>query len=286
MREVRIPVGEPLRSSELFKTLTRLHASGRFIIAHSQITPHPDGGIVVCLCLEEAPFPRLGIGLGFDSDRKSRYFAEMTWEQDVIEQIEALSILGVYGERDQHVKLSLVASRLFKTYLGWKTSFHFHAHERDNFDEDGVVLETARLRFYDFNVGAQYNLWTWGTLSTSWIFQQTEQKVMRPWENYHSAFLSGFSLKAAFDTKDRDPFPRSGVAVDVNYESYLTLLGSEESFNRLQLNAELVTPILHRLVGRAVVKNWVSDRTTPSTHLFSLGGITDFPAFRPDRFLF
>ncbi len=281
MRDVRVKPGLPLRSRDLMKTLVQLHATGRYTTVYSYFERHEGEGVILNFLLEEAPFPKLGLGLGFDSDRGSRYFAELAL-QGLLRQGEELHLWAAYGQRDQDYEVSFRTDRLARTYIGWRASAGWREHERDLFNQEGEVVRVAEIQSFDAEANALFNLRTWGTLSLGLMSERVDDDLSGIWNR---DFLNAVTMRAAVDTEDRHPFPRSGMRVDARYDFYLSQLGSERSFNRFDLHAEVVTPVIPRYVIRLAVVSGLADLTTPSSHRFSIGGIEGFPSLMTDRFI-
>ena len=283
-REIRIPVGQPLRSGDLLKSITQLHATGRYSTVFARIERRSDYGVDVIFQIEEAPFPRLGLGLGFDSDRKGRYFADLVLQNRLIRQGDELRLRAVYGERDQKYTLESRANRLFRTYLGWRAQAGFREHRRELFDSRGETVRDAVWSTWEEEFSTLFNLLTWGQLSAGLRGEQVSDDFAGP-EIRVNRNLAALTFGATLDTEDRKPFPRSGTRLAAQYDTYLGELGSERAFNRLSLEGEVVSPLMPRVVLRLAAKGGVADLTTPATHRFSVGGIDDFTALRPDRFI-
>ncbi len=281
MREVGVRHGQPLRRSELMATVTQLHATGRYSVVYSYLEPVPEGGVVVHLLLEPAQFPKLGIGLGFDTDRKARYFAQFVATPNLLKQGEEVSLKAAYGARDQKYLVNFRVDRLAKTYLGWEFGGDYHLREQDIYDFEGEVLRTVDVRSSSADFDALFNLQTWGKLEGGVFYEYVELYGAGALQD---DYLSGVHLEARLDTEDRQPFPTEGVAIGIIYHSYLQELGGDRSFNRVRFNAEAVLPLVPRYVLRLGWNSGVADLTTPFTHRFRIGGLTEFPAFAPDRF--
>lgn len=281
-REIRLREGEPLNTRRLQHSLTQLYATGRYSTVYSYLSPHDDGGVVLHLLLEPAPTPKISLGLGFDSDRKGRYFAEFGLFGNVLRQGEELVIRGKYGVRDRQYTLAFTAHRIASTYIGITTGAEVLKRERDLFFPDHEVERVVEYRTTRGFVDAMFNMQTWGTISAGVRAERVRDNIITEWNTLQ---LNGLQLRAALDTEDRKPFPRRGARVEAQYDSYLEWLGSERSFNRFQALLELVAPLHHRFVLRTTWSGSVADLTTPSSHRFSLGGMTMFPAFKQDRFV-
>ncbi|MBD3166600.1 BamA/TamA family outer membrane protein [bacterium] len=281
-RDVRIRVGDPLKTPRLVKSLTQLHATGRYKAAFGYLEPHPDGGVIVHVRVEPAAYPKLGLGLGFDSDRKARYFADFSLQPNLVRTGEQISFRAKYGVRDRDYSLRFRTDRIGSTYIGLAGRTEFVSRERDLFTSDSEVREVWTYRFYRTHAALQFNLRTWGILSAGVLGEQAQTERPSGEETrYHTATDFSFGI----DTEDRKPFAQQGIRIRFRYTAYLNWLTVEEPFNRLSMENEFVTPLLPRLYGRLGIKGGVAERTTPGMHRFRIGGMEDFPAFKPDRFI-
>ncbi|MFC2170914.1 BamA/TamA family outer membrane protein, partial [Calditrichota bacterium] len=285
MREVRVIIGQPFRNDELFQTLTQLHATGRYTVAYSYFEPHIDGGVILVFLLEEAPFPILGIGMGFDSERQARYFAQMSMKSGFLREGEEITVSGKYGIRDSEYGINIRADRLAQTYLGWRLESKYSTREQDMFYRDEVV-RVAEVFDVNTEFSALFNLYTWGELSagikSEWVKSNNSDIFFKDFINMT---LNGIVLKAMLDTEDKKPFPNSGTRFGIEYESYIDYLLSDRAFNKAGFEAEVVQTIFPRNVARLAWRSGVADLTTPRTHQYRLGGINDFPSLVPDRFM-
>ncbi|MDP8205511.1 MAG: patatin-like phospholipase family protein [Candidatus Electryonea clarkiae] len=284
MREVRVKMGQPFNNKELLKTITQLHATGRYTVVYSYLKQHPDDGVILTLLLEEAPFPMLGVGMGFDSERQARYFAELTIKSGLLREGEELTLRGKYGIRDKEYDIKLRADRLASTYLGWRIKGAYQEREQDIFqsESDGNIQRVADV----YNVNAElitlFNIYTWGELSAGIKSEWVKHHISEVWNSMN---LNATVLEAMLDTEDKKPFPNSGTRIGIRYESYIDYLLSDRAFNTVEFEAELVQTVLPRNVARIAWKSGVADLTTPASHRFRLGGINNFPSFPPDRFM-
>jgi outer membrane protein assembly factor BamA len=282
MREVFVKTGQPLHTEELIKSLTSLHATGRYTIAYSYLEPHPSNGLILTLLLEEAPFPKLGLGLGFDTDRQARYFAKLDISNGFFREGEEFSAFAAYGMRDKKYRLSLRADRLARTYLGWEINGRFEIREQDLFNKLGEITRVADVYNGTGEFNSLFNLYTWGKLSAGIKSEWVKDNLSG---GYREIQLNGITLQAKIDTEDRKPFPRSGALVSLQYDNYLEFLGSEEAFNRVQFEVETVFPLSRRNVIKFGWQSNVAEVNTPLSHRFRLGGMHNFPALETDRFM-
>jgi NTE family protein len=93
--------------------------------------------------------------------------------------------------------------------------------------------------------------------------------------------LALIRLGTIVDTKDRSPFPLSGVGLDISYEFALDGLGSNISYNSLHVMYETFTTWgRHTLHPRFTMG--FADKTMPFAQEFRLGGLDSFFGTRED----
>lgn len=282
LRDVRVKQGEPLRTDDAVKSLVQLHATGRYTTVYSTLRPHKNGGVVLTFILEESPLPRIGLGLGFDSDRRSRYLGEFAIGNPFPDLSEELVIRARYGERDRHYGLYTNADRISRTYIGWQGQVEYLEREQSIYDALGEKLRETNVWTTRAQAIALFNMRTWGRVSAGMKVENVADKLNN---TSRERLYNGILLRATLDTQDRRPYPNRGYLVDWGYESYIDPADEDHNFNLFHFNLESVVKVQQRTVLRAGVVGGVAELSTPTTHRFAIGGITNFPALPPYRFL-
>ena len=282
LREVSVRTGEPLTETALRKSLVQLFATGRYTTVFRVINRDSTGAINLTLLLEPAPLPRLGLGLGFDTDRRSRYFGEFAIASPIASMGNEILFRARYGEKDERYGMYLRTDRLATTYLGWRGSMEYMTREQSVFDvHDGNALTVGDVYTARAQLDAIFNLRTWGGLSAGVLAERVADDIGGDDQN---KVYNGFEFRASLDTEDRKPFPSHGAQMSFTYTTYIPKVG-EKGFNLVSVNGEIVGPIAPRWVGRIGYTTGVADLTTPMTHRFDIGGMTSFPAVEPYRWL-
>ncbi len=281
LREVEVRVGEPLTEAWLRKSLVQLFATGRYTTVFRMLEQEDGGGIALTLLLEPAPLPRLGFGLGFDTDRRSRYFGEFAIASPLASLGDEILFRARYGEKDERYGMYLRMDRLATTYLGWRGSLEYLTREQTVYDFAGNAAIVGDVYTARAHLDGIFNLRTWGGLSAGLLTERVADDITGDDRNN---VYNGFELRATLDTEDRKPFPTNGARVDIGYTTYIPKIG-EKGFNLFSALGEIVGPVGPRWVGRAAFNAGVADLTTPKTHRFTIGGLSSFPAAPPYRWL-
>ncbi|MCB2198800.1 patatin-like phospholipase family protein [bacterium] len=282
LRDIRVKQGQPLRTEDAVKSLVQLHATGRYTTVYSTLRPHEKGGVVLTFILEESPLPRIGLGMGFDSDRRSRYLGEFAIGNPFPDLSEELVIRARYGERDRHYGLYTSADRISRSYIGWQGQIEYVEREQTIYDTKGDKLREANVWTTRAQAIALFNMRTWGRVSAGMKIENVADKLN---VTSRERLYNGVLLRATLDTQDRRPFPNRGYLVDWGYESYIDPADETRNFNLFHFNLESVVQVQQRTVLRAGVVGGVAELSTPTTHRFAIGGLTNFPALPPYRFL-
>ena len=233
LRDIRVEQGEPLRTDDAVKSLVQLHATGRYTTVYSTLRHHEKGGVILTYILEESPLPRIGLGLGFDSDRRSRYLGEFAIGNPLPDLSEELVIRARYGERDRYYGLYTSADRISRTYIGWQGQIEYAEREQNIFDSKGDKIRESNVWTTRGQAIALFNMRTWGRVSAG-------MKVENVADNLNGTgrerLYNGVLLRATLDTQDRRPFPNRGYLVDWGYESYIDAADETHNFNLFHFN--------------------------------------------------
>ncbi|GBE30845.1 NTE family protein RssA [bacterium BMS3Bbin04] len=282
LRDLGLKTGDILLTDDVIEALQDMHATHRYTTVYCELDRLADGTIHLNFLLEPAPPVRLGIGLGYGTDWGARYKATLVIGQPLPIIGEELRLHAMFGEHRQDYSVQLRADRIAGSYAGWQGIMRFQRVDVPIFDEDGERLNYAFLGTSTAGLRALFNLYTWGRVSTGFRGERAEDELDGfERENYYTVF----ELTGELDTEDRQPFPNSGTRVEVNYDSYVGELGSERAFSVFDINMRYTFPIYRRLVFQTGVSGGVAELTTPSTHRFNIGGLGNFPALRPYRYL-
>jgi len=282
LRDVRVTRGQPLRTEDLISSLVQIHATGRYTTVYSTLRTHEQGGVILTFILEESPLPRVGFGIGFDSDRRSRYFGEFAFANPFPNLSQELVLRGRYGERDRLYGLYTSTDRLSRTYIGWQGQMEYAEREQHIYGLDGRRLREENVWTTRGQVNALFNMQTWGRVSAGFKVENVADKLDG---GARERLYNSVVLRATLDTEDRRPFPTRGTLVDWEYESYIDPTDESHNFNRLTFHIESVVQVQERTVLRSAVRGGVAELTTPTTHKLTIGGLQSFPALPSYRYL-
>ncbi len=186
------------------------------------------------------------------------------------------------------------SNRLFWTSLIFKANAYWGFRDLNIYQErsdmptnrfERIRIGTYRQTQYGAVVGAGSMLRNFGTVTFSLkAEQQSIRSILNDLPVDESQRVVSFLVGATIDSRDRFPFPRSGVQLNGTYESAQTPLGSEIAFSKMYVNYEIYASPLETLTLHPRVRFGFGDKTLPLTEQFSLGGQHSFFGMRENDF--
>jgi len=276
LREFTLAEGERFHMKRAQRGATSIYGSDLFETVTLAITPS-DSGADITLRVQERPSPQIRLGAGFSLERKGRGFAEIL--NDNILDIEGrLELFGKYGERDEEIRAGLIfdhvpfflsIDRAMQSYFttdihgGWKRE-EYNFYTPDHRDTSFYFFERYTAELW---LGRAFH--RWGLLTHGLLYEDVRVGgiLREPTETttrYAARFLA--------DTKDRYPFPNSGVGIQLRYEYALRRSRRLQAFNRLCGQADGYLPITRRLTARGRADYAWNDSQLPLWGQFMLGG--------------
>ncbi len=282
LRDVGLKPGQVLKTQDIVDALWDMHATQRYTTVYCRLDRLADGTLDLTFLFELAPPVRLGVGLGYDTDWGARYKGTLVIDQPLPLVSDELRFHAMFGESRQDYRITLRADRIAGSYAGWQGQVGYNRIDVPQYDNQGERTNYAFQGCSCAGLMALFNLYTWGRVSGGLRGERIEDALDGTERlNYYTAF----ELSGDLDTEDRRPFPNSGARIDVSYNSYVQELGSARAFSVFDLSMRYTIPVLHRLYLQVGARTGVAESTTPSTHRFAIGGLTNFPALAPYRYL-
>jgi predicted acylesterase/phospholipase RssA len=272
----------PLIAGDLFdlrrarRGISQIYGSDLFDSVTLSTVPS-DSGSDLTIRVEERQSPQLRLGAGFSLERKGRGFVEFL-NDNLLNLGAGFSFFGKYGERDEEVRgvmsydrlpINAPWDRFLESYMttelrvGWKrqefnfyNSLHhpagFYFFERSAAE---VWIGRAFRRWSEIQYGARYEDIRIGGV------------LVEP-----RAHVTSLAVRSVIDTKDRYPFPNSGISFDGKYEFALRSRSTGRSFNRVCGALDGYVPLTRRLVLHGGADYAWNDRILPLWGQFQLGG--------------
>lgn len=290
LSEFPLDVGDVFQIDNARKGLTNLNSSGLFEFVYLEITYEQDQPVLT-IRLRERPSQLVRLGLREDNERKLQASLDIRDENFRGSGAElGLTILG--GERNTDALLEYKARKLFGTYLTLGASVYYKSRtcylyadapppkenwwDREQVGEYREILYGGGLTF-----GSQ--LERLGNATVELVHERGRVKSLSRAEFLEEDDqLTLIRLGTIVDTKDRNHFSTTGIALRLSYEFALEALGGTVGYNALRLSYESYTPISKRLTFHPRGRLGFADKTMPLTQQFRLGGRETFFGLRED----
>ncbi len=280
----------PLEPGDVFKIgaategITNIYSTKLFDFVYLEVNY---AGVAprLTIRLKERPSQLLKLGLRADNERNLQASIDIRDENFSGSGLElGLTLAG--GSRNKSAVLEYKANRWFNTVMTFNLSTFFSVFDTyqygDNPNLGGDRFERIRIGEYrDRRYGARLSLGAqlerFGNATVELSLQNVHLLNLENLESLEERFrLSKVRIGTIVDSKDRDPFPTSGIAMKVSYEFAFKGLGSQVSYNALRFQYESFSTIAQRLTLHPRVTFGFADRTMPLSEQFRLGGLESF----------
>ncbi len=267
LRDFTLQTGKSLNLDELCLGLEELYGSGLFSIVRATVNAG-----VVTIKVAESPAPRLKLGAGVDSERHGRGLVELAYA--------ALPGVGgsltswvKYAEFDERYTFTYRNLAIFQTYLEGSASLESERTEYPYYDLEG---KSSGLYHFDrlggtIYFGQQFRSWGRMALGLRGERVRTDHQGSPP-----ELDLRRLYLRSEIDTQDRAEFPSNGGRYLFLMESAMAELGSDVSFNRVQMQLSNAQTLSKRFTILTHANGGICDQATPYCEWFRLGGDQSF----------
>jgi len=223
---------------------------------------------------EKSPF-LLQVGWNYSRERRFKYLLELT-DENILGTGSRLSLINIYGKRDQLYQLLWQTDRIFRTYLTSTVDLHFHQANQFIYTKGNILGEYQERRSgVRFSIGQQVQ--RLGTISAEITIEAISLRHVSgkgyPTSRTHQAKIR---LQSIVDSLDKIPFPSRGKYHHFYYEASSEFLGSEVSFFKLYSSMETYFTLEHIFTSHPKIAWGTSDITTPFQEMFHLGGANSF----------
>ncbi len=286
----------PLRAGDVFqidrarKGITNIASTNLFDFVYLEVS-YEAGQPVITIRLQERPSQLVRIGTRADNERYLQGLLDVRDENFQGSGMDlGMTLAG--GQRNVDLVVEYRARRLFNSYLtlgvgGFIKTLDSYLFadgaqtEQYHWTRD-VVGEYRDLR-YGVNVTFGTQLERLGNATLEFILENVKIRSLANADALEDQYrLALFRLGTIVDTKDRSPFPLSGVGLDISYEFAVDGFGSSISYNSLKVTYETFTTWAGRHTFHPRFTMGFADKTMPFAQEFRLGGLDSFFGTRED----
>jgi NTE family protein len=286
----------PLHTGDVFQIdrakrgITNIASTTLFDFVYLEVS-YDAGQPVITIRLQERPSQLVRIGTRADNERSLQGLLDVRDENFQGSGMDlGMTVAG--GQRNLDVVVEYRARRLFNSYLTLGVGGFIKTLDSYLFT-DGVQTEPYhwtrdvageyRDMRYGVNVGFGTQLERLGNATLEFILENVKVRSLSNAAALEDEYrLALIRLGTIVDTKDRSPFPLTGVGLDISYEFAVDGLGSNISYNSLKVMYETFTTWGSRHTIHPRFTMGFADKTMPFAQEFRLGGLDSFFGTRED----
>ena len=290
LNEFPLRVGDVFQIDRARKGITNIASTTLFEFVYLEVS-YDAGRPVITIRLQERPSQLVRIGTRADNERYLQGLLDIRDENFQGSGMDlGMTIAG--GQRNLDAVLEYRARRLFDSYATFGVGGFIRtldsylyadgpATEQNHWTRD-VAGEYRENRYgVDLTVGTQ--LERLGSATVDFLLENVRVRSLdRAAALEDQERLALIRLGTIVDTKDRSPFPLTGVGLNISYEFALDALGSTVSYNSLHVMYETYATWGGRHTLHPRFTMGFADRTMPFAQEFRLGGFDSFFGTRED----
>ncbi|HMK39897.1 MAG TPA: BamA/TamA family outer membrane protein, partial [Bacteroidota bacterium] len=286
----------PLHAGDVFqidrarKGITNIASTTLFDFVYLEVS-YDAGQPVITIRLQERPSQLVRIGARADNERGLQGLLDLRDENFQGSGMD-LGTTVAGGQRNLDVVLEYKARRLFNSYLTLGVGGFIRSVDHYIYT-DGAQTETNHWtrdvtgEYQDYRYGVNLTFGTQlerlGNATLGFILENVDVRSLNNAAALEDKYrLALIRLGTIVDTKDRSPFPLSGVGLDIAYEFAVDGLGSDISYNSLSVMYETFTTWGGRHTLHPRFRMGFADKTMPFAQEFKLGGLDSFFGTRED----
>ncbi|HTY57721.1 MAG TPA: BamA/TamA family outer membrane protein, partial [Bacteroidota bacterium] len=286
----------PLHAGDIFqidkarKGITNIASTTLFDFVYLEVS-YEAGQPVLTIRLQERPSQLVRIGTRADNERYLQGLLDIRDENFQGSGMD-LGLTFAGGQRNVDLILEYKARRLLNSYLTFGVGGFIKTLDSYIF-ADGLQTEqyhwtrdiTGEYRDMRYGVNLSFGtqLERLGNATLEFILENVKVRSLAGADALEDQYrLALFRLGTIVDTKDRSPFPLSGVGLDISYEFAVDGLGSNISYNSLKVMYETFTTWGGRHTIHPRFTMGFADKTMPFAQEFRLGGLDSFFGTRED----
>jgi NTE family protein len=280
LREFPLGAGDLFEISKANAGLNNLNGTRLFEYVYLEVS-YPGDRPLVTIRLKERPSQLMRLGMRIDNERNLQGSIDIR-DENFRGSGGQLGLTLTGGARNRDVQLEYRANRLLDTYLTYGIGVFMSLMDTYVY---GDVPQVSPRRFERERVGEYRDIRYGGRLlfgsqlerlGTATVEYSVQRARIRNLENFESLeenfLLTLLRVGTAVDTKDRYPFPQSGMGFTFSYEISSQKFGSAVSYNALHLMYESYSSWGNGQTFHPRMIIGFADRTMPLGQQFRLGG--------------
>lgn len=293
IRELPFKIGSIFKSEEIEEGLSNLRSTNLFERVEFKLEK-VNGKNLLNIEVIEKPSLMLRFGLRIDNE----YFSQISFDlrdENLIGIGTEVGLIFSGGIKNQSLAIEHRANRVFKTYLTYRIKGFYENRDINTFQDDSTGsdrrFKRSKLGEYSqshfggsIGVGAQ--LEKLGNLIFEGKYQRDRiiSKEEFPSHDTYSVNITAVKILLSIDTRDKHPFPNSGIMFNGFYETAQSAFGGDIGYTKLYLDYNSVFQLDNNHILNYKLKFGYGDETLPLSQQFSFGGQNNFFGYRDHEF--
>lgn len=297
LREFPLQTGHLFRTEDALDGMTNITALNLFHQVSFQILDESRDPAIV-IRVEERPSQVLQISTLVDDERNAQLALELR-DMNLFGTGTELSGLFFGGFENRRYAVRYNTNRMWYTNLGMTLETYYDLRDFNSYRERTDLPFNRfsreidlRLRRILYGAQATLGLYTgrFGNVTGNLTIEQQElntvQRLTETAAALHEAQrIVSFGFGTTIDTKDRYPYPRKGMFLQIAYTSAQAALGSEVPFSRVKAEYDVfISSANETWTAHPRLLFGYGDKTMPRTEDFRLGGLSTFYGMREGEF--
>ena len=297
LRELQLPEGEVFQISALRRWMANLASLNLFHYVTFDIE-QSDRETTLILRVIERPSQMLQTAILVDDERNAQ-LGVVIRDANFFGTGTELAASFFSGDKNRQYVLRYSTNKLFYTPFSLSLMGYYGFKDYNNYRE---VTGLPDHRF-EREVSSIYRIIKTGALASFGLYVQRFGSLLGTIRYEHQRLrtdqvlrtdpemideenhIVALSLSSTIDTKDRYPYPRTGIFFTAEYTSAQTSFGSEIPFSRLFSTYELFIPAFgQNLIVHPRFVFGYGDKTMPQGEEFRIGGLHSFIGMRENEF--
>ncbi len=261
--------------------------NGTSLFEQVSISTHQEGEYnVVDINVKERSTELLRLGVRIDNERNIQPSLDIR-DENFLGIGSELGAGYFGGVRNRNYYSEFKATRIFDSYLTFNLKgyyklldFYIYGNESTNNDIHWNRYRTGEYREEHEGVSAAFGaqlerlgtMTVEGRVENQRVWNAPDQPL--PGTEYFG--ISSIKVATTVDTKDRYPFPREGMLMNLSYESALVKVIQAVGFTKFFFSYEFYQTAFGTQTLHPKILIGIADKTLPITEQFSLGGQNSF----------
>ncbi len=287
LREFPLRPGQIFHFQEVKKGLARIEGLGLFNYVGIDIQKR-DSVYNLTLNVIERSARMVRLGIRADNERNAQIAVDLR-DDNLLGSGASLSFGFFGGKKNRRYEFNFRSNRLFWTNVLVNAQVYYDLADWDRY-RSVPTGSTATFKrepsglYRTIIAGASFSLGTtlerFGNVTASLVFEDHSLRYISGiLESDEKNRIGAIELRSLIDSKDRYPFPRSGMHLNITYRSAQRALGSTIAFFKVSADYGAYFSVgPHTIHPR--IRFGYADKTLPFTEQFALGGEMSFWGMR------